>query len=196
MIPYQWSYGMPIIKLTKTHCYSYLFACAEAQMKDVQYTRAPYSLSKSLRLVCKIRQQSYRSQQCCGVFFFFCSRIYILHMHFSMAAALAACLEPAASVLCDRTACRLNWPSCPGSRACPGGQRACLGSLSGRPAVPVMDFPGRAVFAGMQIMDFVILTHIFSSTSRAIQADLKGKSKRFCNSQRVIFQNRGYDIWL
>ncbi len=74
MIPCQWSYEMPIIKLTKTHYYSYLFACAEAQMIDVQYTRAPYSLNNSLRLVCKIRQQTYRRQQCCGVFFFFTVR--------------------------------------------------------------------------------------------------------------------------
>jgi hypothetical protein len=46
----------------------YLFACAEAQMIDVQNTTAPYSLSNSLRLVCKIREQTYRRQQCCGVF--------------------------------------------------------------------------------------------------------------------------------
>jgi hypothetical protein len=35
-----------------------------------------------------------------------------------------------------------------------------------------MDFPARAVFAGMPIMPFlVILTHFFSSISWAIQAD-------------------------
>jgi hypothetical protein len=65
---------MSINQLTKTHYYSYLFACAEAQMIDVQYTRAPYSLSNSLRLVCKIREQTYIRQQCCGVFFFFIVR--------------------------------------------------------------------------------------------------------------------------
>jgi hypothetical protein len=32
----------------------------------------------------------------------------LLSLHFSMAEALAACLEPAVSVLRDRTACRLN----------------------------------------------------------------------------------------
>ncbi len=53
--------------------------CNEAQMIDVQYTRALYSLSNSLRLACKILEQTYIASIMLRCFLLFCPRILILH---------------------------------------------------------------------------------------------------------------------
>jgi hypothetical protein len=52
-----------------------------------------------------------------------------------------------------------------------------------------MDFPGRAVFAGMQIVALVILTHFLSLTSRA---------EHMVNGKKVTIKSRNelyVQIW-